>query len=179
MQSHEILDFWFTQLSASQWYRSDAAIDQEIVRRFKPAYDRLSRAVPVAWSNTGPGCLAAVIALDQFPRNMFRGQPLAFATDSIALALSTQAIDRKFDAELDPAGKQFLYMPYQHAEDRSVQARSLELFASLGNSQILDFARRHHDIIARFGRFPHRNAILGRSSTPEELEFLSKPGSSF
>jgi uncharacterized protein (DUF924 family) len=179
MQPRDILDFWFTELNARQWYKPDAAIDRDIERRFKPLYDDLSSAVPADWSSTAYNCLAAIIVLDQFPRNMFRGTPRAFATDPQALALSSHAIERKFDAGLDAAGKQFLYMPWQHAEDRAAQARSLELFAALGDAAMLNFAKRHHDIIARFGRFPHRNAILARSSTPDEIEFLREPGSSF
>lgn len=179
MQPSDILDFWFTELTPAQWYRSGPAIDLDIVRRFQPLYGELSRNVPGDWTMTARGTLAAIIVLDQFPRNMFRATPQAFATDDKALALSAQAIARKFDEGLAQREKQFLYMPYQHAEDRQVQARSLELFAALGDPAILGFAKSHHDIIARFGRFPHRNAILGRVSTPEELEFLKEPGSSF
>ena len=120
-----------------------------------------------------------MIVLDQFPRNIHRGTPDAFASDATALALAAGLIAKGGDRELSEVERQFLYMPYQHAEDLSVQERSLELFRALGNANVLDFATRHRDIIARFGRFPHRNVIVGRASTPEEVAFLQQPGSSF
>jgi uncharacterized protein (DUF924 family) len=118
-----------------------------------------------------------VIVLDQFPRNIYRGLPQAFATDQQALAISQRTIDLALDRELDPQQRIFLYMPFQHSEDRAAQGRSVELFAALGNPEVLAYAREHHAIIEQFGRFPHRNVILGRTSSAQELEFLKKhPG---
>ena len=117
--------------------------------------------------------IAAVIALDQFPRNMFRGSPRAFATDALALSIAQHAIAAGWDEELTQQQRLFLYMPFQHAEDRAVQARSIELFTRLGLGENLDYANRHKEIVDRFGRFPHRNEVLGRVSTPEEVEFIA------
>lgn len=179
MTPSDILDFWFGQLKPAQWYKPDTALDAEIGRRFAAVYDNLQRDVTEEWRDSARGLLAAVIVLDQFPRNMFRGTPKAFATDAAALALSTGAIERQFDRSLSTIERQFLYMPFQHSEDRVVQARSVALFETLGDANVLDYARRHRAVIERFGRFAHRNAILGRQSTPEEVEFLKQPGSSF
>ena len=179
MSPQEILDFWFSEITPAQWYKSDPTVDASIRRRFEGTYRQLHQAVPSEWQETPHAVLAAIIVLDQFPRNMFRGTPQAFAADDKALSLATQAIDKGLDHNLSSVEKQFLYMPFQHAENRSVQARSLKLFATVGDSNVLNFAKRHSDIIERFGRFPHRNAILGRKSTPEESEFLKQPGSSF
>lgn len=123
--------------------------------------------------------LAAIIVLDQFPRNMFRDDARAFATDQAALALAKRAISEGTDMRLAPEQRAFIYLPFQHAETRDDQARSIELFTALGNPNNLDFALRHQAIIACFGRFPHRNSVLGRASTAEELAFLQEPGSSF
>ncbi|MEJ2518190.1 MAG: DUF924 domain-containing protein, partial [Methyloceanibacter sp.] len=138
-----------------------------------------SEDVPDAWLRNPQGRLAAILVLDQFPRNIYRGSPRAFATDEEALALSRDAIAAGADKELPPEQRAFLYMPFQHTETLADQRRSLELFEALGNPENLDFAARHYEIIERFGRFPHRNAVLGRVSTPEELAFLEQPGSSF
>ena len=179
MHPQDILDFWFGELKPSQWYKVDTYLDAAIARRFEPGYRELSLSVPPGWRENARGVLAAIIVLDQFPRNMFRGLPQAFATDASALALSQEAIAMNHDRELNEAERQFIYMPFQHAEDRALQTRSVQLFESLGNANALDFANRHRVIIERFGRFPHRNAILGRPSTAQETEFLKQPGSSF
>lgn len=175
----DILAFWFGELQPAQWFRTDAALDSSIAARFGTVLGALRLKVPAAWTATARGTLAAVIVLDQFPRNIHRGTPDAFASDATALALAAGLIAKGGDRELSEVERQFLYMPYQHAEDLSVQERSLELYRALGNANVLDFATRHRDIIARFGRFPHRNVILGRASTPEEVAFLQQPGSSF
>ena len=156
-----------------------AEVDAEITRRFGDLYERFSEDVPDAWLRNPQGRLAAILVLDQFPRNIYRGSPRAFATDEKALALSKDAIAAGADKELPPEQRAFLYMPFQHTETPADQRRSLELFEDLGNPENLDFAIRHYEIIERFGRFPHRNAVLGRVSTPEELAFLEQPGSSF
>ena len=177
--AEDILAFWFGELQPPQWFRSDPAVDAVIASRFGTTLEALRERVPENWTSTARGTLATVIVLDQFPRNIHRGTPQAFSSDATALALSASAIARGLDRGLNEVERQFLYMPYQHAEDLAVQERSLELYAALGNANVLDFARRHRDIIARFGRFPHRNAILGRASTAEEAVFLTQPGSSF
>ncbi|MCE9520925.1 MAG: DUF924 domain-containing protein [Alphaproteobacteria bacterium] len=175
----DVLAFWFEELKPEQWFKPDVALDTIVARRFGAVHATLERAVPESWRINGHAVLAAVIVLDQFPRNMFRGTARAFATDGAALALSTEAIRLQFDHALSAIERQFLYMPFQHAEDLDVQRRSVDLFAALGNANVADYAERHQAVIARFGRFPHRNAILGRTSTAEEVEFLKQPGSSF
>lgn len=175
----DILRFWFETLKPEDWYRKDPAIDAEITRRFGAIYEALKLSVPQDWLADPKGMLAAILVLDQFPRNMFRDDPRAFATDQAALALAKRAIGEGLDTRLPPEQRAFIYMPFQHSEARDDQARSIELFTSLGAPLNLDFALRHEAIIARFGRFPHRNAVLGRESTEAELAFLREPGSSF
>lgn len=175
----EILRFWFETLKPEDWYRRNPAIDAEIVKRFGPVYEALSTSVPQDWLAEPRGMLAAILVLDQFPRNMFRDDPRAFATDQAALTLSKRAIGEGLDLRLPPEQRAFIYMPFQHSEALDDQARSIEIFTSLGAPLNLDFARRHEAIIARFGRFPHRNAVLGRESTEDEIAFLKEPGSSF
>jgi uncharacterized protein (DUF924 family) len=175
----EVVRFWFEELSPKDWYRKDKALDAEIKKRFAAIYDALKSGMPANWLATPKGWLAAIIVLDQFPRNMFRDDPRAFATDAAALALSKRAIAEGIDMKLAPEERAFVYMPFQHAENAADQARSIELFTALGNSSNLDFALRHKAIVDRFGRFPHRNAVLGRASTEEESAFLKQPRSSF
>jgi uncharacterized protein (DUF924 family) len=175
----DIVKFWFEELSPEDWYKADAKRDAEVRRRFGPLHEKLSVAVPEDWLARPKGWLAAILVLDQFPRSMFRGDSRAFATDAVALALSKHAIAKSVDMRLQPDQRAFIYLPFQHSEDRADQARSLELFTALGNPNNLDFALRHKAIIDRFGRFPHRNAVLGRASTEEESVFLEEPGSSF
>ena len=179
VQPEEVIDYWLETLSTDDWYGAPPEVDAEIARRFGDLFERLSEEVPDAWLRSPQERLAAILVLDQFPRNIYRGSPRAFATDAKALALSKDAIATGADRELPPEQRAFLYMPFQHAENLADQCRSLELFEYLGNPNNLDFAVRHYEIIARFGRFPHRNAVLGRVSTPEELSFLEQPGSSF
>ena len=175
----EIVAFWFETLKPEDWYRKNPAIDAAITERFGATYEALKTGVPPDWLAEPKGMLAAIIVLDQFPRNMFRDDARAFATDQAALALAKRAISEGTDMRLAPEQRAFIYLPFQHAETRDDQARSIELFTALGNPNNLDFALRHQAIIARFGRFPHRNSVLGRASTAEELAFLQEPGSSF
>ncbi len=182
----EVLAFWFgapPHAQRSEWFRKDAAFDTTIRARFGAAIAEALAGGFGRWCVSPHGALARVILLDQFTRNAFRDTPDAFAGDARALATATQAIDAGFDAALDRYERWFLYMPFEHAEDLAVQERSLALFGALADASgldgPLDYARRHHDVIARFGRFPHRNAILGRASTPDEVAFLRTPGSSF
>ena len=174
--SNEVLRFWFEELEPRRWFERDASVDATIRERFAALHGEV-RVRDAGEFDSPPTSLAAVIVLDQFPRNMFRDSPRAFATDALALSVSSGAIDRGFDRELSGSHRTFLYMPWQHSEDRSAQARSVELFAQLGDERTLDYARQHKDIIDRFGRFPHRNAVLQRTSTSAELEFLkTHPG---
>lgn len=175
----DIIRFWFEELSPKDWFRKDEAIDATIAARFGATYQELRTSVPPAWLDTPEGFLAAILVLDQFPRNMFRGDARAFATDAEALALAKQAIAEGIAAKLGPKQRAFIYMPLQHSEDKADQARSVALFTMLGNPLNLDFALRHQAVVDRFGRFPHRNAILGRPSTEEEEAFLAGPGPSF
>ncbi|HKQ55386.1 MAG TPA: DUF924 family protein [Methyloceanibacter sp.] len=175
----EIVAFWFETLKPEDWYRKNPAVDAAITERFGATYDTLKTGVPAEWLAEPKGTLAAIIVLDQLPRNMFRDDPRAFATDHAALALAKRAIGEGTDMLLPPEQRAFIYLPFQHAETVEDQARSIELFTALGVPLNLDFALRHQAIIARFGRFPHRNAVLARPSTAEELAFLQEPGSSF
>jgi uncharacterized protein (DUF924 family) len=175
----EVVRFWFEELSPKDWYRASEAVDAEIAERFCGTYDGLKDGVPSAWLETPEGFLAAILVLDQFPRNMFRSESLAFATDAAALALAKQAIDEGMDEKLPLKQRAFVYLPFQHSESKEDQARSVGLFTALGNPLNLDFAIRHQEIVERFGRFPHRNAVLDRQSTAEEWDFLKEPGSSF
>ncbi|WP_418316876.1 DUF924 family protein [Piscinibacter sakaiensis] len=175
----EVLHFWFDELAPAQWWKKDDAVDRQIVERFAPLQRRAAACELFGWRASPRGRLAEVIVLDQFSRNMFRGQPQAFASDPLALALAQTAVEAGADGELDEAERSFLYMPFMHSESAAIHAIGLGLFETLGRADNLDSARRHREIIERFGRYPHRNAILGRPSTPEEIEFLQQPGSSF
>ena len=174
-----VLAFWFVERRPEQWFKKDDGVDTAIRARFGEIYGRLAANVPPHWEETPRGCLAAVIVLDQFPRNIYRDDPRAYATDAAALAIATNAIGQGFDRTLGPVERQFLYMPFQHSEERDVQARSVELFAAIGEPRTLKFARRHQEIVERYGRFPHRNEVLGRKSTEAELAFLEESESSF
>lgn len=171
--------FWFETLAPEQWFRADPEVDRAVRTAFGDLYERFVQFGTEDWEATPDGALAAVLGFDQLPRNLFRGQARAFATDERALALAERAIARGFDQALPPQRRMMLYMPFQHSEDRAIQARSVALFEALGEPRALDFARRHQAVIERFGRFPHRNAALGRASTAEETTFLAQPGSPF
>ena len=173
-----VLGFWFEELSESQWFAKDAALDAQIRQRFLSTHEQV--VANGAADVSGPrAMLAAVIVLDQFSRNLLRRDPRAFASDAIARRISAAAIEQGFDAAMSREERMFLYLPYEHSEDRADQARSLELTQSLGNESWTNFARAHKEIIDRFGRFPHRNAILNRQSTAAEIEFLRGPMASF
>jgi len=169
----DILDFWFKELSEESWFKADPALDALIRERFEETWRAACAGDLRDWRESKEGALAYVILLDQFPRNMFRGSPRAFATDALALAISQHAIAAGLDLQLTQQQRLFLYMPFQHSEDRAVQVRSIELFTQLGLADNLEYAHRHKDIVDRFGRFPHRNAVLGRQSTTEELQFIA------
>jgi uncharacterized protein (DUF924 family) len=180
-----VLDFWFGAPNSRErgrprksWFEKSEPFDAEIRRRFLATWEQAARGGLERWQATPLASLALVVTLDQFPRNMFRGTARSFASDSLALAAARETIAREFDRLLSPVERSFMYLPFAHAEDLAAQRRSLSLFREL-DPENLRSARRHYEIIARFGRFPHRNAVLGRESTPEEIEFLKQPGSSF
>jgi len=181
----EVLDFWFGAPDSRErgrprkaWFKKSAPFDADIRSRFLPVWEKAARGELERWQATPLASLALVVVLDQFPRNMFRGTPRAFSTDSRALAVAGSALERGFDRMLSPAERTFMYLPFEHAEDLAAQRRSLGLFEALDPND-MEYVKRHYEIIARFGRFPHRNAILGRESTSEEIEFLKGPASSF
>jgi uncharacterized protein (DUF924 family) len=164
----DVLKFWFA-LEPAQWWRGGPDLDHRIRQQFLKLWSE-KRQLPVDSFLGDPlTALAAVILFDQFPRNMFRGHADQFSTDHLALAIATEAIARGFDDELKTQERGFLYMPFQHSEDLADQRRSVQLFTALGDDYQLGFANKHHDVIARFGRFPHRNAILGRAPRPDEV----------
>ncbi len=175
-EAGDVLRFWFGVLKPEQWWERDDTVDQEIKTRFAPVYLRLADEVPKSWLASPQGRLAAVIVLDQFPRNMFRDDPRAYASDAAALKLAKDTIDSGDDKKLATEQRSFLYMPFQHSEDLAVQEESVELFRSLGDANQIDFAEKHKQVIDRFGRFPHRNEVLGRETTAVEKLFLKEPG---
>ena len=175
----EILDFWFRELDREAWFTKSDETDTLIRGRFLALHDQLVREVSSQCALDPRATLAAVIAFDQFPRNVFRGTPRAFATDPAALALARQAVDAGLDRGFSRDERMFLYLPFEHSESARDQTQSVALFASLDDPELTRYAEAHKVIIDRFGRFPHRNAILGRTSTPDESEFLKQPGSSF
>lgn len=179
ISSQDILDFWFLEIEPANWWKKDKAFDKEIRSRFANTLAQASACELFAWRGTAQGRLAEVIVLDQFSRNIYRDTPMAFAADALALALAQEAVAIKADMELDPVQRNFLYMPYMHSESKVIHESAVELFAANHETNNLDFELRHKAIIDQFGRYPHRNAILGRTSTAEEIAFLQEPGSSF
>ncbi len=178
--SAEIVDFWFAAGMEKRWFVRDPAFDAEVRTRLAEWYERAATGDLDDWHGTAAGSVALCVLLDQVPRNLFRGQSRAFATDAAALTVAGHAVDRGHDRALPQAQRVFLYLPYEHSESLADQDTSVRLFGQLEeNSQWLDYAIRHRDVIARFGRFPHRNAALGRTNTAGETAFLATPGSSF
>ena len=182
----EVLDFWFGEPrgpSRAEWFRKDEAFDRTIRERFGGLHAAAARRELEAWRANAESMLALVIVLDQFSRNMYRNDARAFAQDAHALECAKEAVMRGDDLGLLPVERQFLYLPFEHSEDLADQEKCLEMMRSLDAFEetrgISDWAVRHRDIVARFGRFPHRNAALGRASTAEETEFLRQPGSGF
>lgn len=187
----DVISFWFGQPGdphhgqrRAEWFRKDAAFDQLIARRFGPTLEAALRGELDHWAASMPAALALLIVLDQFTRNVFRDTPRAFAGDAQALAVARAVVARGDDRGLRPEQRPFVYLPFEHAESLACQDESLRLFTQLAaedaaSEEALTWARRHHDVIRRFGRFPHRNTILGRADTPEETEFLREPGSRF
>jgi len=164
----DVLDFWFG-LDSKQWWKADPALDHRIKQSFLKLWAE-KRQLPADSFLTDPlTALAAVILFDQLPRNMFRGHADQFATDHLALAVAKEAISNGLDEELQKDERKFLYMPFQHSENLDDQNRSLLLFSEIGDDEQIDYAKKHRDIIERFGRFPHRNAVLGRAPRPDEI----------
>jgi uncharacterized protein (DUF924 family) len=186
-----IYDFWFGGPELNEfgqprkaWFVKDPAFDEEIRRRFLATLESAERGELKHWLDTPQACLSLIILLDQFPRNMFRDTPRAFATDAMALESARFALERSYDQAFISLERIFFYLPFEHSESLADQAHCVSLVQALANedparADFLDYAKRHHDVIARFGRFPHRNRILGRISTEAEIEFLRQPGSSF
>lgn len=174
-----ILHFWFQELAPRQWWNGDADLDRLIKLRFGELHARAAQAELYHWRTTPLGRLAEIIVLDQFSRNIHRGSRRAFEQDGMALALAQEAVAAGSDQGLNPDQRAFLYMPYMHSESPRIHALAEPLFRQGTTANSLDFELRHKAIVDRFGRYPHRNAILGRDSTAEELAFLAQPGSSF
>jgi uncharacterized protein (DUF924 family) len=171
----EIVRFW-REAGPERWYKKDAAFDDEIRRRFLEMHEAAAAGQLKDWENTATGALALLILLDQFPRNMFRGDPRAFATDELARAVTAGALIKGFDGQVAPDMRGFFYLPFQHSENLADQERGEALYRAAGDADGLKWATIHADIIRKFGRFPHRNAVLGRKMMPEEQKFLDDGG---
>lgn len=174
-----VLEFWFSELTPKDWFVKSEEIDRRIAERFAALHLALSRDVTSEWRASPEARLALIIALDQFPRNIYRGSPLSFATDRLALNAAKAALAVGADAATADDRRIFFYMPFEHAENAEDQARAVALCEALGDENYLDYALKHQAVIKRFGRFPHRNPILGRTSTPEEEAYLAEPGAGF
>lgn len=175
----DILAFWFEESAPKQWFSKDEEFDGNIKNRFGDTVTAALSGQLDGWADDLDGCLALIIVLDQFTRNIFRDTPRAFSGDEMALALSLRCVERGYLDHDNQDYRHFMLMPMMHSEDIGIQDRSLPLFAAAASELTYDYAVKHRDIVARFGRFPHRNAILGRPSNDEELAFLEQPGSSF
>ncbi|MCB1783267.1 MAG: DUF924 domain-containing protein [Alphaproteobacteria bacterium] len=177
----EVLAFWFEETAPAQWFQKNDAFDEEIRERFFVTYEMAASGLCEEWRKDSDGALALCLVLDQFPRNMFRNSPRAFDTDAAALLISKEAIHKGFDQILQPIRRRFLYLPFEHSENLQDQNRSVELFGTMKDTDPLgyEYAIRHLRVIEKFGRFPHRNAVLGRANTPEEDEYLATPGAGF
>lgn len=176
---NDILAFWFSERVKPLWFKKKEEFDREIKAQFIDTYQLAKTGALDSWRNNATDILALIIVLDQFPRNMFRNTAQAFATDSQAVELTKHAVDRNYQADLTEEQQVFLYMPLMHSEEKEDQSKCVELFKELGREKNLKFAIKHKEVIDIYGRFPHRNKILGRKSTPAEQKFLTQPGSSF
>ena len=190
MSYQNILHFWFGKPEDADygeprqfWFVKNFNVDVQIKSRFESTYQAAARGKLNHWRSSALSCLALIIVLDQFPRNMYRGQPQAFATDNRALKIAQFAVEQEYDQQLLPVQRWFVYLPFEHSENLADQETAMKLFSTLKddpNSQrSIDYARKHLQVIQRFGRFPHRNQILGRENTSEETAFLQQPGSKF
>lgn len=179
MNPQQIIDFWFAEIEPKQWWRQDDPLDRRIAERFGAVHAQAMQCELYAWRRQPLGRLAEIIVLDQFSRNIFRGTARAFAADPLALALAQEAVATQAAAALEPQQRAFLYLPYMHSESRQIHEIAVQLFSADGLASNLDFELKHKAIIDRYGRYPHRNAMLGRNSSEEEADFLKTPGSSF
>jgi uncharacterized protein (DUF924 family) len=182
MEAEEVLQFWFGH-ERKAWFEKNAAFDDEIRQRFVPVYELAAAGKLGSWMHTPAGCLALIVLLDQFPRNMFRGSAKAFAADHLARATARVILDNGWDKAMTPDERMFAYLPFEHSESLADQESCLALMQEISlfpeMADLPKWAEAHLVIVRRFGRFPHRNAALGRASTPEEIEFLKQPGSGF
>jgi len=171
----QVLDFWFGA-DPKKWFSRDDAFDAAIREQFLPTYEAAAAGRLADWEATPESALALILVLDQFPRNMFRGSPRTFAADALALAVAKRAVAQGFDQKLELPRRNFFYLPFEHSENLADQERGVELIRLNSDAESLKWAELHADIIRRFGRFPHRNALLGRSTTPAEQAFLDAGG---
>lgn len=189
-RAQAVLDFWFGTPGSPEhgtsreiWFKKDDAFDQSIIEHFMGDYESAAAGSYDNWTESAEGALALIILLDQFPRNMFRGDPRTFATDEKALEIAEIMVDRDDDTAVDNHQRFFVYLPFEHSEDIAMQERCLELTAAMPQGKAENspyhWAKKHYDVIAKYGRFPHRNAVLGRKNTPEEEEYLAQPGAGF
>jgi len=174
-----IIDFWFNAIDNKLWFKKDDEFDLLLTAQFSQLHTAAAKAELYQWRTSAEGRLAEIIVLDQFSRNIHRNTPEAFASDPLALALAQEAVALNCMDELDPIKQSFLLMPYMHSESEAIHEVAVELFNSTGLDNTIDYELKHQAIIKQFGRYPHRNKILNRESSPEELEFLAGPGSSF
>lgn len=179
MNYKDVLNFWFDPENREFWFAKSEDFDLEIEEKFGHTLQQAILCELWTWRETAEGRLAEIIVLDQFSRNLFRDHPASFAQDPLALSLAQEAVRLGVDLELTPEQRSFLYMPYMHSESKIIHLQALNLFEALGNPINLEFEKKHKVIIDRFGRYPHRNEILERESSPEEIEFLTQPNSSF
>jgi uncharacterized protein (DUF924 family) len=171
----DVVSFW-RDAGYERWFKPDAGFDRDVRERFLATHEAAASSNLSVWERTPEGALALLILLDQFPRNMFRGTPRAFATDAAAREVARRALDRGFDKEVEPQMRSFFYLPFMHSESVADQEQCLALYKAHGNEDGIKYAEIHLDAIRRFGRFPHRNEILGRASTPEEVAYLESGG---
>ena len=180
MESFEdVLNFWFTEITPKQWWVKDIDFDKHLAERYSALHEAATKGELFAWREHELGRLGEVIVLDQFPRNIYRDDARAFASDPMALVLSQQAVQLQTQVDFSVEQKMFLYLPFMHSESLMIHDEAVKLFSEPGLENNLDFEHRHKRIVERFGRYPHRNAIVGRQSTEEEMVFLKEPGSSF
>lgn len=179
MNYEDILKFWYDAKTQPFWFSKSDEFDQTLSLKFEDTLKKAAQAELWSWRKTAEGRLAEIIVLDQFSRNIYRDTPQAFAQDSVALALAQETISLDLDKQLSPEQRSFLYMPFMHSESQLMHEFALKLFQRLGNQKNLEFEKKHKIIIDRFRRYPHRNQILGRESTAEEIQFLTQPNSSF
>ncbi len=177
----EILKFWFEETAPQQWFQKNESFDTEITERFHITYDMARKDLCADWTRDADGVLALCLVLDQFPRNMFRGSPKSYESDSKIVLIVKEALHKGFDQVLTPVKRRFIYMPFMHSEDLNEQKRSVSLFEAMKDDDPLsyEYALKHMDVIEKFGRFPHRNDVLGRESSEEEMDYLALPGAGF